>query len=795
MNQLRRQAYVFLAVILTLVGGFLGWLGWQWFDSLPAGLDATYAGTDSCIKCHQTQYDKWRGSHHDLAMQEATEETVLGNFTDQTVEIAGSKARFFMKDGRHVVETEGPGGATDVFSIPFTFGVEPLQQYLVEFPEGRLQVLPFAWDTGEEKWIHLTSDQGLDEKDWLYWCNGGMAWNHQCADCHSTDLQKNFDPASGSYHTTFNEVNVGCEACHGPGSLHLEIVDRGRVFWDRRYGTGLANLKSKNTQVQIDTCGKCHARRQVLRPGFTPGDSFLDYYMPELFDTESYYPDGQILEEDYVYGSFHLSLMYHKGVKCTDCHDPHSTKLLAQGNALCIRCHQAGKYDTPAHTHHLAGSKGALCVECHMPETTYMMVDPRRDHAFRIPRPDLTMKLGIPNACNRCHDDKDAEWSQKYVTEWYGTKPKPLRIDFAETIAAGRQGLPEGRASLLKIVRDQHLPSYLRASALSLLQRYPPDEEIYRVATWALDDEHPLVRALGVRLLTDESMPLPSVRLSPSERIERVNHERVAAMAALLSDESFVVRCEAARALARIPRQSIPEDKLEAFDEALAALEEGLQESRDIPLGNVSIGSIAFAQGDLEKAETYYKKALEQDPGLVVAYELLGRLHINADRADAAIETYRDQVARIDADLAREDKRPTPNTHIKDAYRNSLLDAHYRLGMLLADDPKHLEESLGHFEKALEIEPAAASIRIELGMMLLGMQRLPEAERHLRAAYEVDPNRPDLLWALANIYLRKGDLETSRSLLRRLLELQPGHQGAMQLLGQLRQAALQQDSR
>ena len=362
----------------------------DWWVCLPDSTQATFVGRQACIDCHREANDAWQGSHHDLAMDVATPQTVLGDFNDAEFEQFGIRSRMFRRDGKYWVHTEGPDGAMTDFEVKWVFGVDPLQQYMVEFdrpadmPEheiARVQVLRICWDTKRKEWFYLHPPdvrERLAPDDDLHWTGVAQRWNNMCADCHSTNLQKNYDVATNTYHTTFSEIDVSCETCHGPGSVHVELANAKSLFWDRKRGYGLARLKD-NAETLIQTCAPCHSRRSHVYPGFPPGGNYYDYYNNELLQRTTYHADGQILDEVYEYASFIQSKMYHKGIRCTDCHDPHKAKPKYTGNALCTSCHQhpAGKYDTPAHHFHQPDSTGAACVECHMPQTTYMEVHPQ----------------------------------------------------------------------------------------------------------------------------------------------------------------------------------------------------------------------------------------------------------------------------------------------------------------------------------------------------------------------------------------------------------------------------------
>ena len=501
--------------MLLVAGGVLA----DYWSAKPQGIQPSFVGRSACIDCHQAEAEKFHGSHHDLAMDLATDETVLADFNDAEIEHDGIVSRMFRDGKRFMVHTEGPTGEMEDFEIKYVFGVTPLQQYMVEFDRSpdmrpdeipRVQVLRISWDTKNKRWFYLRPPDVADKlepDDPLHWTGIAQRWQTMCANCHSTNLKNNFDPATQQYHTTFSEIDVSCEACHGPGSLHIELANTKSIFWDRNYRYGLAELKGSDTEPQLQTCAPCHSRRGLLDESFHAGDLYTDHYNLETLGRETYHDDGQIKDEVYVYGSFIQSKMYHKGIRCTDCHDPHSLQLIHPGNETCTSCHQhaAGKYDVPSHHHHKPGTPGASCVNCHMPETTYMEVDPRRDHSLRIPRPDLSVKLGTPNACSRCHvadqlpklaEDMREQYAEKEYADWllaaeqgeesisdaiqatdqwcdeacetwYGEKrQKPYH--FAEPLHAFRSGQPDSLEGLVDMIQRplDSVPEIAKATAL-----------------------------------------------------------------------------------------------------------------------------------------------------------------------------------------------------------------------------------------------------------------------------------------------------------------------------------------
>ena len=456
----RKSAAVFLisSLALVLAAGCRAPSANRGSESTPGAaslkVPLEFVGGVSCAECHPKETELWRGSHHDLAMQEATPETVLGDFSGVEHEYFGVTSTFFRRGDEFFVRTDGPDGGLVEHRIAYAFGVEPLQQYLIEFPDGRLQALSICWDTRPEaagggRWFHLYPDEAVTYEHPLHWTGPQQNWNFMCAECHSTGLEKNYDIADNSYSTTWSEIDVSCEACHGPGSRHvawarstaadkpigdepvhqedLELAVTLKDLDGGSWGVDPATLTPsrsvpRSSWTQLETCGRCHSRRVVIDPDYTHGRPLVDTHQPALLEGRLYHADGQILDEVYVYGSFLQSKMHREGVTCGDCHDPHSAELiLGDADLTCARCHAPARFDTPEHHFHPVGSPGASCVECHMPSRNYMVVDPRRDHSFRIPRPGLSSEVGAPDACSS--DQKRRRGPPKNAKAPGGKKP------------------------------------------------------------------------------------------------------------------------------------------------------------------------------------------------------------------------------------------------------------------------------------------------------------------------------------------------------------------------------------
>jgi len=714
---------------------------------------AEFIGSAACKDCHADAYRSWQGSQHELAMQHATDAAVRGNFNDAKFDYAGVESTFFRRDGKYFVRTDGADGALADFEIKYTYGVYPLQQYLIEFPDGRIQALSIAWDTrakdaGGQRWFHLYPNERVDHRDELHWTRRSQNWNFMCADCHSTDVRKNYDAATDTFKTSWAEITVGCEACHGPGSRHREwakkkgadpargltvaLDERHGVGWKIDPATGNATRSDvRRTDREIEVCAQCHARRAQIAEGYHAGKPFLDHYRPALLTPGLYYPDGQQRDEVYIWGSFLQSKMYRAGVTCSDCHDPHSQKLRAEGNAVCAQCHLPAKYDAPSHHFHKPGP-GTRCVDCHMPAATYMVVDPRRDHSLRIPRPDLSVTLGVPNACNGCHADRTAQWAEDAVRKWTGHRPDGFQ-KFAATLAAAERGDARAAGNLAVLSGDISQPAIARATAAEALWRFPSQATLDALER-GLKDANPLVR----RASATAAAALP---------LER----RVPLVAPLLDDPVRTVRIEAASSLASAGDKALNPAQRASFDRAAAEFEAVQRYSADRPEAHVSLGSFYAQLGRHADADKAYRKALAMDPRYVPAYVNLADL-------------YRAQGRDADAEAALQEglKQVPESAALQHAYGLSLA----RL--------KRMPEALRALEQAARLAPDDARFAYVYAVALNSAGKPREAIAEIDRALARHPDDRELLNAGAAFARDAGDNEAMAGYVKRLAALGAG---------------------
>lgn len=586
---------------------------------------ATFVGARRCADCHAAQHAAWSKSQHAAAMQVASPSTVLGRFDGSRITTDGITSTFARRGERFIVTTASADGTLRDHQVRFTFGVWPLQQFLVDYAGGRLQALSLAWDArpamaGGQRWFSLQPADVAEHAMGQLWTGRAYNWNYMCADCHSTGVRKGYDAGADTFHTTFTEIDVACESCHGPGSEHVawaryprplrallwrddglpsRLTERRGVAWVRSASARTAHRSApRTTDREIETCAQCHARRVHIADGYVAGRPLYDYYIPTLLTRDLYYPDGQQREEVYTYGSFLQSKMYAAGVTCSDCHDPHSGRTRRPGNALCTQCHRAGAYDAPAHHHHPAASTGATCVACHMPDTTYMQIDARRDHSIRVPRPDLSLSLGVPNACTRCHVERGSRWAAEQVRQWYPTLSSAGGYQrFAAAFGADEAGAPGASDSLLRVGGDTSEPAIVRGSALARLATYPNlDARAFDLARAAMRDSHPLVRLGALQL---------------SEAAPAATRARLASL--LLRDPTRAVRQGAAWVLASA-QSSISATDRNLFAEAAAEFVASQRYNADQPDDRLALGAFYAQLGKYDSAAAEYRAALRLEP-------------------------------------------------------------------------------------------------------------------------------------------------------------------------------------
>ena len=621
--------------------------------ALADGDKHRFVGNGACASCHESQVQDWTDSHHDLAMQEANDSTVLGDFNNATFVYEGTTTTFFRKGDDYWVKTDNENGKLQDYPVAYVFGVYPLQQVLLPMNNNRLNALSVAWDArkaseGGQRWYHIYENQEpVTSESPLHWTGVYHNWNSRCAECHSTNVVKGYDGARRQYTTTYEQIDVGCEACHGPGSGHVELatsgsIDRGqspaemglalslaaRGQWHRAPDDDIAQRVTPLThQTQVDNCGRCHSRRATLGD-YHYGQSLLDTHRLSTLESPLYWHDGQIRDEVYVYGSFMQSKMSQAGVVCSNCHNPHSNELVAEGNAVCTQCHKPETYDAPAHHRHSVTGSGSACVDCHMPSQVYMGVDARRDHSMRIPRPDISLSIGGPNACTQCHNDKSNAWAYDALQTW-GINSRFKDLSLAKARHAADRGDMRALPTLESLVADASQSNLMRASIIEQMGNLG-SRQLPNAAAMLLRSDSPVLRASAVRALGGVDPVQRYLMLRP-----------------FITDKSLSVRMEVAQLLAAIPASELrPQDMADLeplFEEYLAIQSDHL----DMPSVHLQLANFWNDRDDSEKATAALEEALrlnpELEPAIVNLVDILRRDGKN-DEASAVLSTAIDRI-------------------------------------------------------------------------------------------------------------------------------------------------------
>ena len=700
-----------------------------------------YVGEQACKSCHISQYKDWLSSDHFKAMQPANDSTVEGNFINTSYTADGVTSKFFKKGDKYFINTQGNDGGYHDYEIKYTFGYNPLQQYLIAFPGGRLQVTRQCWDVKKKRWFHQYPGQKIPPHDWLHWTGNAQNWNTTCAACHSTNLQKNYDFGSNTYHTSYSIMTVSCESCHGPGKLHIDyITSKAYKAGEKVKNSFLLMTKNSNQLTQINTCAPCHSRRAEIDADKTTSSEYLDNYVPQIPTKEFYYPDGQAKEEDYVYTSFLESKMYNRGVMCSNCHNPHSGKVLFTSNQLCLQCH-AKKYDEISHTFHIAGTVGSECRSCHMPSKIYMGNDLRYDHTFRVPRPDLTVKYGTPNACNNCHQDKSATWTANAINKWYGSK---RAYHFAEDLIPASKEDVNSEGHIMRLLHDTATPAIIKATALYYLKDINNNNSAQTLIK-SLQSKNDQIRYQALRSLSDFPSEIWLNAIGPA-----------------LSDKVRAVRIAAANLLIAVPSEQVPAGYYNAFTDAKNELEKYTLYQTDFAAGDAMAGDYYLKLRDYYRAEKFYMLGLKKDTAMNYARLNLSVVYNIKGENDKALKILKEALLtdpkndRIYFNLALLYNEMNNRTKAEESFakavglRTQNPRVYYNYGLMLEKDNK-IKDAISMFGEGLDLSPLDGDLNYALCVLYIQLNQVEKAKKYaliLKQHYQGNPDYDNILQQL-----------------------------------------------
>lgn len=760
-----------------------------------------FVGSSVCRTCHEPEYGAWEKSHHALAMRFAV--TInpelpaaepaqpgaparayslrngpvppLAGFTPGNTRFGnGNTVQMQVTPERRIAAVFGEGATASTQELRYILGVSPLEQPLVATDRSRLQALPVAWDSAAGEWFDVFSGEDRRPGDYGHWLGRGMNANSQCLSCHTTDYREGYDAGSDSYSSTWSEMGVGCEACHGPGATHVaspklpytpfgrdaalaESQPSARSGVGAGRGSALPTASASTTpsastptstsasvgrspaaSAMQDLCATCHALRREIAPGFLPGARLLDHYDPVLLDEDDYEADGHVRGESYEWGSFLQSRMHERGVTCAACHDVHSGNLRAVGDALCLGCHEQ-RMSGPAHTGHAPESAGSRCVACHMPEKVFMARDRRRDHSLSIPDPLGSKESGIASACESCHADRGREkLAADSLRLWPSLAGERFvaRRALVTAVAAARRGDPDGAVLLRDSLAGKHGEgAFLRASAAKLLAR--------------TTDQRETVDALVAAVLDSDDM----VRNAAAYALAEADVSRRAVAKALLTaadDEVRAVRIQAAWALRGTRLDSLAEADRMSVESAFAEWRDATALAAEEPETQHNLGLFLSERGDRAGAEAAYRRAIAIEPAGVASRHNLAMVLIAGGRvAEAAAEL---------ESLVAIDERFAP--------------AWYALGIVRGEQ-RDWAASAKALGRCLKLDPAYPGALTDLTHAYLEAGVPNVARVVLTAAADSPVARREALAGLVTVSLRTEDREQARRWAGELVTVDP----------------------
>lgn len=727
-----KASKILCAVVLPAVTAGLGvWL--LILTTSPSSRRGQYVGSSSCRECHEPFYQKWATSFHGLAMRPFSTDWAgaLISPPASDIQIGGFQYRAEFADGGAFVREKGPDGEKR-FPVEYALGGKNVYYFLAPLERGRLQVLPVAYDVREKSWYDTTAsmvrhaadlkDERLDWKDRL------LTFNTACYNCHVSRLATRYDLETDSYETAWAEPGINCETCHGPSREHVRVfreAKKGRVPDDPK----IIRMKAFTPDQVNSACGSCHAKMTPLAPDFLPGDRFNDFFKLSAFENPDFYPDGRDLGENYTYTSWLTSPCLRSGrLDCLHCHTSSGRYRFndKSPNDACLPCHAERVTEAAAHSRHPADDKSSRCVSCHMPKTEFARIS-RSDHSMRPPTPAVTVAFGSPNACNGCHTDQDAAWSDRYVREWRSRDFQAPVLRRTGLIDAARRADWTRLDEMLAALNDENRDEVFAVSLIRLLGPCD-DEKKWKAMTALLADPSPLVRAAAAESLGG--------RLTP---------QTAEALLAAAADEYRLVRIGAAAALAAYPRDGIKPQAQPILDRATAEYEESLKVRPDDYRSFFNLGNYYMDRGDLPNAVASFEKAIKLEPDSV-------RVRVNASIA-----------------YAKAGKNDQAEESLRRALGIDPLDpvANLDLGLLLGGQGRK-QEAERALRIAVDSDPDSAAAAYNLGV-LLASDRLEEALRLCRRACQIAPDDPQYAYTLAYYLNQAGDRDEAVAVLEGII--------------------------
>jgi predicted CXXCH cytochrome family protein len=645
----------------------------------PSSTQSEYVGSAACARCHQDDYDQWKQSLHVRMTKPIAEAEVLGDFGGARLTAHGRAFEFSRTGAQPVMRVSFGGRAAETFKVDYTLGFKRYQGYLSTLPDGRMYVLPAFW--------HIETRRWLDWKEITPIPDGAhdlrQIWNSNCFNCHATNLQRGFDLETRTFKTSWTEMGIGCEACHGPGKRHVDLIDAALKDPSLKPGGTLEiyTSSSGSARQSFDTCGYCHGNKKNIFVGFTAGSRYEDFALPFLISAPipetdrqgEFWPDGRPSRFNRTQ-ALSVSGCFKAGqVACTSCHAAHGSPNPfslrvditkgTQGDTLCTQCHNnyADSAKLPSHTFHQASSEGSRCIGCHMSDVNWRLLIRRRDHTFQAPVPEITAAFGVPNACTTCHDDKAPEWASKQMDQWWGNgERRRAQLNMADVMYRAGSGDASVLPDLARLAVDRSQSMLIRASAVEFMEQFAAGRAGAAGATASTQTSFVTYGMPTSPAKATTRPPQGPIKLTPAqlnaligaaadpEPVVRAHavtalliagdRDRILApLTARLMDPARVVRVRVAEGLLALGVTELPGAAgallAKAQDEYAAAL----AEFNDAPENHAALGWLLAERGRDGEAQAALADAIKLDPKLARPYVIKGVLAARGGRfAEAA---------------------------------------------------------------------------------------------------------------------------------------------------------------
>ena len=712
-------------------------------------VDQGYAGSKSCMECHERFYQLWSTSKHGLAMQPYNAEFAKTKLTPQFSDLVIRKLKYRADLTKGVVTEAGPKG-TKQYKIEHALGGKNVYYFLAPFPKGRLQTLPIAYDINKKLWFDTAASgvrhfPGTERDQPVSWKDPGYTFNTGCYNCHVSQLSNNYDLKTDTYKTTWAEPGINCETCHGPSAEHnraMKETPKGQQPKDMK----IISVKKFTPEQHNSTCSGCHAKMSPVTAAYPPGAHFFDHYDLATLEDPDFYPDGRDLGENYTYTSWLMSPCAKAGkINCVTCHTSsgrYRFKAEEKANDACMPCHEKQVKNAPAHTHHKPDGPANKCISCHMPMTSFARMN-RTDHSMLPPTPSATIAYKSPNACNMCHTDKDAAWADKYVREWRTRDYQAPVLKRAALIDGARKRDWKQLPSMLDYIISKDRDEVFATSLIRLVPS-SGDARIPPILLKSIKDPSPLVRGAA------------------ADALQHVQtREAVQALVAATSDDYRLVRVRAAASLAGYPNLPLNEADKKSVDAANKEYLASLTARPDQWSSHYNLGNYYLNRNDPKKAISSYNTSLKLEPRAVLAM-------VNESMAYARLGDNK----KADDSLKKALKLAPDNAA-----------ANFNMGLLKAEqnDPKGAEQYL---KKALKADPQMAQAAYNL-CVITAKDRINEAVNYCKKAAELRPQEPRYAYTLAFYLNQKGDRNEAVKTLQTLIEKYPGYKDAEMLLGEI----------